>query len=164
MFSRFIFITVFALFLTASIIFYQFYISPHSNRVEDISALITAGTAAILFLALLFIPKSLSLLKGLILTFLAAVILVGATFWLIRPYQLIYNEVPERIEFLNEHLEEEHPERSWEIEHSSRDEDPIFTMLVTFEDEPDYEYQYYINRDVKEGEEPVESSGRQEKE
>ncbi|PTL39288.1 DUF3139 domain-containing protein [Alkalicoccus saliphilus] len=155
--SIFVFFTIAAV----SVYFYQSYIAEYSNNVETAMALGTAGLAALLFFTAVFIPKRILVAKGIAFTLFLAVALVCIVFWLVRPYQIIYTEIPERMAILDEHLQEEYPEREWEIEKNTSAEDPVFLLLVTFEDEPEYEYRYLMDEETAEGESPVESSGRQ---
>lgn len=159
--TRLISLAAFLVVMISSIVFYQYWIAEYTNYIENVMAFGTAVLASVLFLTAFFLPRHLSLIKGLVFTLFLAVLLASIIFWLVRPYQIIYSVVPERMNVLEQHLQEEFPERNWEIEQSTAGEDPVFLFLVTFEDESEYEYRYLIDEDTAEGKEPVESIGQQ---
>ncbi|CAM3900168.1 hypothetical protein [Alkalicoccus chagannorensis] len=141
------------------IVFYYIQISPYTQELEDWLAAGTAALGLILLAATLITPQRLRILAGIFLTLFLAVTLVNAMFWLVRPYQMVYQDVPERMDMLEEHLEEEYPGRSFDISQSPVDEDPLFLFFVEFDDEPGYVYYYYMDRDTAEGESPIEPDG-----
>ncbi|MFC4735109.1 hypothetical protein ACFO4L_00805 [Bacillus daqingensis] len=147
---------LFAAALIASIIFYQTYIADYAHPVETVMAIATAALAAMFLALAIFIPRRLKLVTGISITLFFAVILVGVTFWLVRPYQLIYTELPEREAALSSHLEEEYPEREWEMNRSQVETHPIFMFEVVFDDEPDRPYLYLMDQDTMDGESEIE--------
>ncbi|NJP37822.1 hypothetical protein [Alkalicoccus luteus] len=147
---------LFAAALIASIVFYQIYIAAYAHPVETVMAIATAAVAAVFLTVAMIVPQRLKLVTGISITLFFAVLLVGITFWLVRPYQLIYTELPEREATLESHLEEQYPEREWEISRSQLETHPIFMFEVVFDDEPQRPYLYLMDQDTMEGESDIE--------
>ena len=150
------------LFLLAMFILLRFYnhkIVPHTHYLEVILAYLTTGLIVALFVVILLIPSRHRILFTSVITLFFIAFVAGTIFWGIRPYYVIYEEVPKRMEVLNTYLEDTYPERSWEMRKSPSTFDSHYLMLVTFEDEPGKTYHYFMNDGVMRGEEDITSSG-----
>ncbi|CAM3867919.1 hypothetical protein [Alkalicoccus chagannorensis] len=160
--SRFIKILMITLGIIAAalVVPYEHYIAPHSHYIENTFTYLTIGVLAGLVLLTLLIPKHQS---GLLVTSVLLCVLVlaaGSYMWGIRPYTIHYIEVPERMEMLDDHLEETYPERDWEMERSPLPAHSDYMIWVTFEDEPDITYHYTMRDSFVEGKEEIHSTSR----
>ncbi|PRO66465.1 hypothetical protein C6I21_03755 [Alkalicoccus urumqiensis] len=142
------------------LVFYHHYIGTQVNHIERVFTYATAGISAVLFAGMVLIPSEKKVLLGAFVSIFIIVLAAGITFWGIRPYTILYAEVPERIDMLDAHLEETYPERNWEIRQSPAPSDSLYLLLVTFEDEPEITHHYHMSDDVVEGEREIRSTGR----
>lgn len=163
MMSRSLAIGLYGIFLFAAVVFYNINILEHVHYIEGTAAAVAASLATVFFLILLFIPSRLKMFRLIMGSVFAAVIFVSVIALIVRPYMFINTEIPERTALLEEHLQEEHADESWEIEHSEPGEYSLYTMIVTFEDEPGTAYLYDINDDVVAGESEIEPADQVEK-
>ncbi|SDN72330.1 hypothetical protein [Alkalicoccus daliensis] len=153
--SRLTAIGIYAVLLTAAIVFYLTNIIEHVHYIEGTAAAIAACITTAFFLTIVFTPNRMRIFKLITGSLFAALVLVSITAMLVRPYQAINTEIPERMALLEEHLAEQYPEREWEVERSAPGEHSLYTMLVTFEDEPEQIYLYDMNDAVVDGDEEI---------
>ncbi|SES18949.1 hypothetical protein SAMN04487944_12291 [Gracilibacillus ureilyticus] len=153
---------VFTLFLLCMLFLLRFYyekIDPHTHYLENLFAYLTGVLVVILFMIILLIKKQHKIKLSVCIVLFLSVLIVGVSFWGVRPYYIVYEEVPKRIELLESHLTETYPDRTWEITQSDSTFESHYLMLVRFDDEPDTLYHYFISDDVITGEKELKSSG-----
>lgn len=112
-----------------------------------------------MFIFILLIQKEYKILLSILITLFLIVLIAAVSFWGVRPYNIIYDEVPKRIELLNSFLEKTYPDRSWEIRKSDSTFDSHYLLLITFEDEPERAYHYFMGDEVIKGEKEIKSTG-----
>ncbi|WP_096203177.1 DUF3139 domain-containing protein [Bacillus sp. FJAT-45350] len=153
---------VIILFLLSMLFLLRFYnekIVPHTHYFEVNIAYLTVVITVILFMVTLFLSKEHKVLLSIFITIFLIVLLFGISFWGVRPYHIIYEEVPKRMELLESYLENNYPDRTWEVKKSDFTFDSHYLMLVTFDDEPDTIYRYLMSDEVIKGEKELKSSG-----
>lgn len=139
--------------------FYNEKIVPHTHYIEVKIAYLTVVIIVILFIVILFISKEHKVLLSIFITTFLIILLAGVSFWGVRPYHIIYEEVPKRMELLESYLEDTYPDRVWEIKKSESTFDNHYLMLVMFDDEPEITYRYLMSDEVIKGEKELKSGG-----
>ncbi|MGO4888016.1 hypothetical protein ACJ2A9_09685 [Anaerobacillus sp. MEB173] len=152
-------ITLFLLSMFFLLRFYNEKIAPHTHYFEVNIAYLTVVIIVILFVVILFISKEHKVLLSIFFTIFLIVLIFGVSFWGVRPYHIIYEEVPKRMELLESYLEDNYQGRTWEIKRSDSTFDSRYLMLVTFDDEPETIYHYLMSDEVIKGEKELKSSG-----
>ncbi|MFC4404091.1 hypothetical protein [Gracilibacillus xinjiangensis] len=140
--------------------FYHEKIIPHTHYFEVSIAYFTVVIIVLLFIITLFISKEHKVLLSIFISLFLIVLISGVSFWGVRPYNIIYEEVPERIELLESYLMNTYPDRTWEIKRSESTFESHYLLLVTFDDEPETTYRYLMSDDVVKGENELKDSGK----
>lgn len=153
---------VLSLFLATMFFLLNFYnekIVPHTHYFEVNFAYLTWVIIVILFIGIVFVGKKRKYFSSIFITMFFVLLIAGVSFWGFRPYNIIYKEVPKRMELLDSYLEETYPDRTWKIKKSESTFDSHYLMLVIFDDEPETAYHYLMSEDVIMGERELKSSG-----
>ncbi|WP_158736050.1 hypothetical protein [Alteribacillus sp. YIM 98480] len=139
--------------------FYRHNIAPDTHYVEVQFATITAYFITILFAVTLFISKKQKMLFYTSYVIIFTITAAGISMWVVRPYVIINDEVPKRMEILDAYLEETYPDRDWDIQKSESTFDSHYLFYVTFAEEADYSYAYHMSDDVINGKDEIQSTG-----
>lgn len=112
-----------------------------------IEIMLAIAVASIIFLISLFVPRDYKKIgTGVVMI----VILLEISFFFFRPFWIDYRIEKTRVA-VNQYLEKKYPGESWTIERGDKDNphQKAYFLDVTFHNEPQFIYTYYISNEGK---------------